>query len=534
MSEKQAGINDPEVQEVVKMLQQLSDEELHRMFTGMSSVGGGFSLESVAGLAMGLEYSRRNMSPVTGKNFEDMKGPDGKIKLTESRTRRAIRKWLFEFATDSGVSHRMSTDDKVAGTLGDDREDQPSSLIPDEIPIVPLSQMGTQLSTAAPPVEDPDFIPGTIDELGKSIDLLSQVIPHEEIEWVYDQFKDIADQAVERGNKVNILDEYEPDEQLSSQIRPAQRSSQESAEATNESWNRWSNMLSRTLGESFRNKDFGRKWKQGDRLDLHREDEEGDGWQTQEDLEQMADDFGVDDLSELPGFDPTRHSATRTTADIVSGEFDGDAKLREIVNTGVYPKVRTISGLRKKIKAEIDPVVQMWFTAKPAFLWLQGFYDDTKQVDWNGQKISGPDIYKMALDAYIKQNSPKAKDNEETAKAKAEKSAAMADAIEDVDMYREAMAEIVMAPIIRRWVKEVKKGPKAGLDVSSSKSKNNLTMSQWILDEVLNSGFGASGTKRRAAKLEASMNAMNEFMAALAAAAEENKEMEIEEGDQDV
>ena len=97
------------------------------------------------------------------------------MKLTETKARRAIRKWLFEFSTDSGVSHRPSTDDKIAGKLGDDRENQPASMIPDEIPIAPLSQMASQLSVAAPPVEDPDFIPGTVEELGKSVDQLSQI-----------------------------------------------------------------------------------------------------------------------------------------------------------------------------------------------------------------------------------------------------------------------------------------------------------------------------------------------------------------------
>jgi len=459
------------------------------------------------------------------------------MKLTESQTRRAIRKWLFEYTTDSGVSHRASTDDKVAGTLGDDRENQPSSMIPDEIPIMPLSQMSTQLSTAAPPIEDPDFIPGTVEELGKSVDLLTQVIPHEEIEWFYEKIKDLADEAVEKGNVVNVLDEYEPDETLSNQIRPAQKASQDSAGATNEDWKRWSAILMETLKESRWNRP-GKMTQRMKKKKLTARDmmptweDEPDYDPTQEELEDMADAYGEDDLSNLPGFDASVHTAQRTTAEVVAGGFDGDAKLREIVATGVYPKVRTISGLRKKIKAEIDPVVQMWFTAKPAFLWLQGFYDDNKQLDWNGKKIAGPDIYKMALDAYIKHNSPKGKDTPEKAKKKREASAAMADAIEDVDMYREAMAEIVMAPIIRRWIKEVKAGT---LDVTTSKSQNTVTMSQWIIDEVLESGFGASGTKRRAEKLEASMNAMNEFMGALKAVEEEAAledskiKMEIEE-----
>ena len=159
--------------------------------------------------------------------------------------------------------------------------------------------------------------------------------------------------------------------------------------------------------------------------------------------------------------------------------------------------------------------MQMMVTARPAFDWLTGFYDDKNTVDWKGKKISGPDIYKMALDAYIKQN-----------KNDPKKSAAMADAIDNNDMYKEAMAEIVMAPIIRRWIQEVKAGT---IDVSSRKKKNNFTMSQWILDEVLNSGFGKSGAKRRAKKLETSMNAMNDFMSALELVAAENEEMDMSE-----
>ena len=109
------------------------------------------------------------------------------MKLTEGQARRAIRKWLFEFATDSGVSHRASTDDKIAGKLGDDREDQPSSTIPQDIPIIATSQMSTQLTHDMPPIEDPDFVPGTPQELGRSADLIAQqaVHQHESLEELY-------------------------------------------------------------------------------------------------------------------------------------------------------------------------------------------------------------------------------------------------------------------------------------------------------------------------------------------------------------
>ena len=100
------------------------------------------------------------------------------MKLTESQARRAIRKWLFEYATDSGVSHRASTDDKIAGKLGDDREDQPSSTIPQEIPIMPMSQMSTQLTQDMPAVEDENFLPSTVEELGRAADVVALSLIH--------------------------------------------------------------------------------------------------------------------------------------------------------------------------------------------------------------------------------------------------------------------------------------------------------------------------------------------------------------------
>jgi len=462
------------------------------------------------------------------------------MKLTESQARRAIRKWLFEFATDSGVSHRASTDDKIAGKLGDDREDQPSSTIPQEIPIVATSQMSTQLTVDMPPIEDPDFIPGTVQELGRSVDLLSQQIPHSEIAWFYEKMQDLADEAIEKGNKVDLADGLLDDEMnLEDKIRPSQKSSQAAAEATNESWNKWSKMLYQTLTEA-------RKGTKADPLNLRRrnltphdmklyrpdddidemEDEFDDAMgspsrgnrpigmsgqvvggeyqPSQEDLEDMADEFGAE-LDDLVGFDPNKHKTReQRAAELASGDFDGDAKLRELVDIGVYPKIRTMSGMRKKIKAEIDPIVQMYATAKPAFEWLSGFLDDRYQLNWEGKSISGPDIYEMAIDAY-----------EKFYKRDSAKLTQLANAIEGSEFYREAMAEIVLAPVIKKWVKGVSDGT---FDVSSSRARNNFVMSDWILETVLNSGFGKSGNKRRAKKLDDAMNNMQEFNDAMSAA----------------
>jgi len=230
------------------------------------------------------------------------------------------------------------------------------------------------------------------------------------------------------------------------------------------------------------------------------------------DMEEMAHEMGME-LDELPGYDPRRHTPQteeERQADLMSGEFDGEAKLRELVAMNIYPNIRTLSGMKKKINAEIDPMVQIYATARPALDWLGGWYDDTRQLDWNGKSIAGPDVYQMAIQAYEKfYRKDPAKLNQ------------LADALEDPGFYTEAMAEIVMAPIIRKWVQGVKDGT---IDVSSRKSRNNFMMSDWILETVLNSGFGKSGNKRRAKKLEQAMSSMAEFRSAMAVA-QTNKPM---------
>ena len=464
------------------------------------------------------------------------------MKLTEGQARRAIRKWLFEFATDSGVSRRPSTDDKIAGKLGDDREDQPASTIPQDIPIIATSQMSTQLTVDMPPIEDPDFIPGTVEELGRSVDLLSQQVPHEQIEWFYEKMQEIADEAIDKSRvELAPLGGDEP-EDITSGIRPSQRSSQEAAEATNESWKRWSRMLSKTLGEAKKNKNDPlnlrrRKLSRHDMRLTHEPmpdwledvDDDGDGSVSEEEfakaistdvsdmsgeviggeyvpsaeeMEMYADELGLE-VDNLPGYDPRRHiSAEERQANLASGQFDGDAKLRELVAMNIYPNVRTLSGMKKKINAEIDPLVQMYATARPAFDWLTGWYDDQFQLSWNGKQIAGPDVYQMALDAYQK-----------FYRKDQTKLDQLADALETGGFYTEVMAEIVMAPIVRKWVQEVKAG---NIDVSSRKVKNNFVMSDWILETVLNSGFGKSGNKRRAKKVDTALQGMADFKSAMA------------------
>ena len=524
------------------------------------------------------------------------------MKLTESQARRAIRKWLFEYATDSGVSRRHSTDDKIAGKLGDNRENQPSATIPDEIPIIPMSQMSTQLSVEMPPVEDPEFIPGNVSELGKSTDIVSQQVPPEQIEWFYSQVKDAAEEAIERGTKINILDEYEPDRKESNPtIKPAQKASKES---TNESWNRWRQMIANSLNEAkprrnkkdplnLKNRKLTRQdmrlyrdpadedyldvdtsnlspsRSSGDDISMTGQVIGGEYQPSLEDLEDMG--AALDrDIDELPGYDPRRH---RTNQEVITQGGGEEAKLRELVNLKIFPNITTMSGMRKMIRNQIDPVVQIWFTANDLSKQMSQFINSSAGqfmffdaltcsklfTDDNVLELKGAKKIADALVAikFTKKPMP-AKYKKKLAvsgdflRAEVQKFATtkdpntgmtMAELLAEYDelkdsnretlmstgLYSAVMSNIVVSPILRRWAKELRDGT---IDISSSKNKGQVSWAeagQWIEDEV-KSVWAGMKNGRKGKKVTQAMQGRMEFHDALDAAQEEAeiRAMELE------
>ena len=93
-------------------------------------------------------------------------------------------------------------------------------------PIIPDSQMSTQLSTAAPPVEDPEYVPGTTRELRASAERIAQEVPSSEIEYFYRLLHKSLDATLDRAQDEMISEAYTPggffddgqDERYSSEI----------------------------------------------------------------------------------------------------------------------------------------------------------------------------------------------------------------------------------------------------------------------------------------------------------------------------
>lgn len=77
-------------------------------------------------------------------------------------------------------------------------------------PIIPDSQMSTQLSTAAPPVEDPEYVPGTTRELRSSAERIAQEVPSSEIEYFYRLLHKSLDATLDRAQDQMISEAYTP------------------------------------------------------------------------------------------------------------------------------------------------------------------------------------------------------------------------------------------------------------------------------------------------------------------------------------
>ena len=74
-------------------------------------------------------------------------------------------------------------------------------------PIKPSDMMSSQLAVEAPPVDDPEYVPGTKGELGRAAQLIAEEVPEDQIEKVYRQLHKILDNATDSHEDSNLSKE---------------------------------------------------------------------------------------------------------------------------------------------------------------------------------------------------------------------------------------------------------------------------------------------------------------------------------------
>ena len=71
----------------------------------------------------------------------------------------------------------------------------------EEVPLTPNAHMAVQLSVEEPPVDDPEFIPATIQELCLAACRISKEVPSEKIEFFYRKLHKLLDAALNESDK---------------------------------------------------------------------------------------------------------------------------------------------------------------------------------------------------------------------------------------------------------------------------------------------------------------------------------------------
>ena len=73
--------------------------------------------------------------------------------------------------------------------------------IPPNLPVNAGEQMAVQLSGNKPPVEDDDFVPSNLNELGRAAQVLVQEVPVEQINFFYLELKRLIEDTINKNEK---------------------------------------------------------------------------------------------------------------------------------------------------------------------------------------------------------------------------------------------------------------------------------------------------------------------------------------------
>jgi hypothetical protein len=101
------------------------------------------------------------------------------VKITRDVLQEFLRKTLFEDNDQSQVAF--------------DDSDGQGTTIPLEVPVQPAEMMAAQLVDQRPPIEDDEFVPDNVEELGRAVKALSGQVPPDKISNAYKEFQRIVD-----------------------------------------------------------------------------------------------------------------------------------------------------------------------------------------------------------------------------------------------------------------------------------------------------------------------------------------------------
>ena len=114
------------------------------------------------------------------------------VKVKKSALRGYLQKVLFEQFSDVPIGQAYQP-------FSGEGDDDDLTIHPD-LPVAASEQMATQLTMERPPIEDDDYIPSSLVELGLAADVIGRMVPDDQIEYFYLRLKDLLDNTIERQN----------------------------------------------------------------------------------------------------------------------------------------------------------------------------------------------------------------------------------------------------------------------------------------------------------------------------------------------
>ena len=123
-----------------------------------------------------------------------------KVAVKRSVLFNLLKKRLNENRGNDGTGGRMIHPFNIQSPNSD-----PFGFYEEDNPIKPSSHMATQLSIETPPVEDEEYVPGTINELCAAASVICKEVPLSQVEYFYRKLHVILDEAIDREEDSNTL-----------------------------------------------------------------------------------------------------------------------------------------------------------------------------------------------------------------------------------------------------------------------------------------------------------------------------------------
>jgi hypothetical protein len=371
--------------------------------------------------------------------------------MNTKKVESAITRWLFE------------------------SEEKDSLELPEPNPIIPMDQAAAQLSRERPPVEDSEYLPKNSAELAAASHELGSQVPQSQIEFFYREISKLLEKSIEQNNTPDFQEILLGDRDIETPItvkenKKIKRKLKNRAARRRKGYITNTNKLNhgdlvRETRRYYKRDKASDKWKQGQPLELHRQD---DNW------DEYPDDEFVPDIDDLRDFMEANPDADPTKVPGYTEEMAKEFQLADILKTKAFPSVRGESGITNRLERDMYPILRATKNAKKLFdklvdLKMSDFGIITYAESQYFGGLIGKETYEFIM-SLTNDNLSKIKDR----KLKAELKDYRKELVTSDEHYKYIVGETIVTPALKQLNKLAKqKDEKTGQPLYDPMSKKN-------------------------------------------------------------